>query len=208
MRTACSALSLCTECELLCNMCLRSTYILSDPALMSPRQIPVHLQRIDADCEQTIECRSLCLPSSVSPLARRQWLSGRQFGLKTEKRQLSVALAVSEPEWQMQNVTDRCVRVCVWVCTYVCVPAAALCSATERQSTGSASQGWHHQSGMVSAASVSGLGCSSSPLYPERSEMASFLATRSYSSHLFLKSSACAQRQKKKRVNRALQRVM
>lgn len=56
------------------------------------------------------------------------------------------------------NVTDRCVWV--WVCMCVCAPAAALCSATERQSTGSVLQGWHHQSGMVSALSVSG--CSSS----------------------------------------------
>lgn len=71
MCTVCSALSLCTGSEFVCNMCLCSTYILSDPALMSQRQIAVHLLHIDCDCEWIIECRSPCLLSSVSPLASR-----------------------------------------------------------------------------------------------------------------------------------------
>lgn len=53
------------------------------------------------------------------------------------------------------KVSRTGVCVCVWERACGHVADAVLCSAAAKQSTGSAPQGWHHQSGMVSASSVS-----------------------------------------------------
>lgn len=76
-------------------------------------------------------CRSLTPQSVFCHNAKlqhgflRRWLSGRQFDLKTKKKQLSLVWAVFEPEWRMQNVPDRCLCVCVCLGMVVCVCVCA-----------------------------------------------------------------------------------
>lgn len=93
MGAVCSAPSLYNECECLCNMCLRSTKILSDPALMWPRKIPVpHRLRlwlwIDygvQECLLALLCLFSCREKTLEQGFPKQWLSGHPFGLKPMK---------------------------------------------------------------------------------------------------------------------------
>lgn len=66
----------------------------------------------------TIEIESVCSPflsfCQKKPLAAVIWT--HIWPNSQERKQLSPALVVSQPEWQMQNATDRCVCVCVFVC--------------------------------------------------------------------------------------------
>ena len=80
-------------------MCLRSTWIPSDPALVSLRQIPVHLANLDYDCDHII--KSLF---SVRPLPEymhgfmKQRLFGSKFDLKKTQKKSSLRHDQLEPE--------------------------------------------------------------------------------------------------------------
>lgn len=117
----------------------------------------------DLCCLQTGVCS--CYWSSWSQWStslQDAWYLGRHFAARL--REKSSTLWLKQPS----NLSDksRMSQTGVWVS--VCVPVAVLCSTAERQSTGGSPRGWHHQSGRVSASSVSGLGCSSSLLHPRR----------------------------------------
>lgn len=129
MYTACSALSLCTECEFPCNMCLCSMNTLSDPALMSPRQIPIHLQHIDFWLwlhyrVQGVFAGSVLLPVNLDCVGARLSKTVAIWTPFCLKHQVNAVFFWNE---QCPNLSDKCrmsqTGVCVWVCMCVCLRA-------------------------------------------------------------------------------------